>query len=52
MATIIQLTFCEVCHKRIRENEAKTKFQDIIYCDLCFDEYLESIQPNDWNEFD
>lgn len=47
MAIIIELIFCNKCHKRL-DKDSHTLWEDNIYCDDCFDEYLESIEPINW----
>lgn len=44
-AQIISLTFCNTCHKRIKKKEAFTQWEGSIYCDSCFEEYLDMVTP-------
>jgi formylmethanofuran dehydrogenase subunit E len=44
-ATIHRLVICHTCHERIRLNEPYTIWEDAVYCEPCFDIYLELVGP-------
>ena len=46
-ATIISLVFCNTCHKRIKTKESYTKWEGSIYCEPCFEDYLDMVSPTD-----
>lgn len=48
MAKIYYLIKCTVCKKRIKENDSFTKWEGEHYCEPCFDEYLDMIEPSDF----
>jgi len=47
MATIQYLIRCTGCKKRVKENENFTVWEVEHYCEPCFDEYLDMINPAD-----
>lgn len=38
---IVPLILCHVCHKKVKPNEHYTKWEGSVYCDPCFDVYVE-----------
>ena len=48
MAKIYYLIRCTGCRKRIEDNENFTVWEKEHYCEPCFDEYLEMIDPSDF----
>lgn len=50
MATVFELVICHVCHKRLMDRNVFTTWEDHIYCEHCFEEYLESIEPSSWKD--
>jgi len=44
MAKIYQLRFCCICRKPIKEDDSYTRWEKEVYCEPCFDEYLEIIE--------
>ena len=49
-ATIHRLTICHTCHKKVKKNESHVEWENSIYCEPCFDIYLELIEPKDWEK--
>lgn len=47
MAKIYQLLFCSTCRNRIKENESFTEWEKEVYCEPCFDEYMELVTPKE-----
>lgn len=52
MAIIYQLTICHTCHTVIKKNEGFTVWENSNYCEPCFDEYLELIEPGDFSNIE
>ena len=51
MATkVIELVICHTCHKRVKRGNVHTKWEGHVYCERCFDLYLELIGPRDFGE--
>lgn len=48
MATIHYLIRCTGCKKRVKENDNFTVWEGEHYCEPCFDEYLDMINPADF----
>lgn len=48
VAKILYLIKCTVCQKRIKENDNFTVWEKEHYCEPCFDEYLDVINPADF----
>ena len=42
---VITLMFCNTCHKRIKKNDEFTRWENSIYCEDCFEDYLEMVTP-------
>lgn len=40
---VIPLIICHMCHERIKKGEPYTIWEDHIYCESCFDTYMELI---------
>lgn len=49
MAIIYYLTICHTCHHVIQKNQAVTIWEGSNYCDSCFDEYLELVEPSNYS---
>lgn len=47
MAKIYELKFCSTCRKPIREADTFTRWENAIYCEPCFDEYMELVTPKE-----
>lgn len=48
MAKIYYLIRCSVCNKRIKDHESFTEWEKAHYCEPCFDQYMELIDPADF----
>ncbi|WP_084242366.1 hypothetical protein [Planomicrobium okeanokoites] len=48
MAEILYLIKCTACNKRIKQNENFTVWENEHYCEPCFDEYLDMINPSEF----
>lgn len=46
-AKVIPLIICHSCHKPVKVQEPYTIWEDSIYCEPCFDLYMELITPED-----
>ncbi|WP_211656165.1 MULTISPECIES: hypothetical protein [Planococcus] len=46
MAKILYLIRCTACNKRIKNSESYTFWEKEYYCEPCFDDYLEIVDPN------
>lgn len=51
MAIIYELHICNVCHNKIGNNDVRVPWENLTYCEPCFDEYVESIEPSTWKAF-
>lgn len=49
-AKVVELVICQTCHKRIKGDEPNIQWEGHVYCDPCFDIYLELIGPRDFGE--
>lgn len=47
MAKIYELKFFSTCRKSIREEDTYTRWENAIYCELCFDEKMELLTPKE-----
>ncbi len=47
-ASIHTLLICHSCHKRIKSDSLYTEWEESIYCEPCFDKYLDLITPKSW----
>lgn len=43
MAQIHKLVICHTCHTRVKKGEAYTIWESSVYCESCFDLYMELI---------
>lgn len=50
MATVYELVICHDCHIRLKNKDVFTQWQKRIYCDRCFEAYLDSIEPSSWKD--
>ena len=50
MATVYKLVICFDCHYRLKNNDIFTTWEGRVYCDRCFEKYLESIEPSSWKD--
>ncbi|AQQ55488.1 hypothetical protein [Planococcus lenghuensis] len=48
MAEIYHLTICAMCRRKIRTNETYTRWESAFYCEPCFDDYLDLLEPADF----
>lgn len=46
-AVIIELIFCNTCHKRVRPEEPHVRWEKSLYCEPCFEDYLEMVSPEE-----
>lgn len=44
---VISLMFCNTCHKRIKQEEPHMRWEGSLYCEPCFEDYLEMVSPED-----
>lgn len=49
-AKVYTLAICHTCHRVIKKDEHYVPWENSLYCEPCFDEYLELIEPEDWME--
>jgi len=47
-ATIIELIICHTCQDKQKKNDSYVRWEGSIYCESCFDKYLELIDPSTW----
>lgn len=50
VSKVIELVICQTCHKRVKSDSVHTKWEGHVYCEPCFEIYLELIEPRDFGE--
>lgn len=51
MAAVYELHICTSCHNRLQEKDIMVPWEGRLYCEYCFDSYVDSIEPSSWVVF-
>ena len=47
---VYPLIICHFCHQRIKKNESYQIWENDIYCNSCYDLYMELLEPEDFKD--